>query len=213
MDWQEIPGDEATVTAFLLLFSIGVPIFALVWGWREWRAHLTRPATSQAEYGFRPQTAETMTFTDFLTSPRYSYNFQREENNHEACLVWVGPIPDNCALADELTQFGEIVSTSVRRNQAEQQSWALATFADRLAARAAIKQGEILVIDDAGQKVTLEITAAPSSSEWALLRKKVGPKRKLSRSPSAREDWELAMEEKTLTTPKRNPARSLAAWS
>ena len=72
---------------------------------------------------------------------------------------------------------------------------------------------EILVIDDAGQKVTLEITAAPSSSEWALLRKKVGPKRKLSRSPSAREDWELAMEEKTLTTPKRKPARSVAAWS
>ena len=37
MDWQAIPGDEATVTAFLLLFSIGVPILALVWGWREWR--------------------------------------------------------------------------------------------------------------------------------------------------------------------------------
>ena len=35
--------------------------------------------------------------------------------------------------------------------------------------------------------------------------------RKLSRSPSAWEDWELAMEEKTVTTPKRNPARSLAS--
>jgi hypothetical protein len=64
----------------------------------------------------------------------------------EPTTIWVGRLPDNTAknpqaLTDMLSEFGEVLSVTVRRKEGERKSWALATFRNIKDAKAAISCG------------------------------------------------------------------------
>jgi hypothetical protein len=84
--------------------------------------------------------------------------------------VWIGKIPENCAdgpsaLTDALGVFGKVLSVTVRRKPGDCKSWALATFLDKKAAKAATMRAGLLVRDAVGKQVKLTIKGAKVDQE------------------------------------------------
>jgi hypothetical protein len=89
--------------------------------------------------------------------------------------IWVGGIPERCssrpdhrdptrgtpALKSEFSNFGEVVSMSVRRKEGDLKNWALITFVNSAGAAAALRS-DVTVLGDDGMPVLLRTRGVTS---------------------------------------------------
>ena len=84
------------------------------------------------------------------------------DNGH---TVWIGHLPQSCAadaavVKDALSSFGSVASVTVREKPGARKSWALATFYDGGAARAAVHASHVPVPDEQGKLVRCSVQHA-----------------------------------------------------
>ena len=86
-----------------------------------------------------------------------------------ACTVWVGGIPNTCvkgpaALTSVFSDFGKVMSVTVRRKEGELKNWAFITFVDAVGMAAAL-ENEVRVPGDTGKEVRLTVKEAKVDKE------------------------------------------------